>query len=446
MDKNGKLQRYDRKDYTELVDFPVEIVGRDGVVRRYPFEDSVRLYQRRITFAPIRYRDQELVGAEADHCRSRIEQLRRSYFVQFGWGTPEGQQDGEALFGELAGELAAFIRRVLRCDQRPEVRFERLDGEGALSTWRMSTPRRDQMVLYVYGFTPGDDEARGRFFSLLKQLERTGRTGDDGERLLAFHHMVDCGIVLTGNGAALPALDPGDDGQMVDLAPTPWDDALEAIRQGEYEDGLRRCQSIVKDQPWHHRAYVAGSLAAAYLGDVHVAEELGLLGLCFFKDDPALLRNVGVARLRDGRGAQAMAPLRRAVEIAPDDGAARASLIAALQRQVRYSEMRAVLAARRTSPPDDRRVADELDRLDTWLGRQRALRWLGWTLGLGGLLGVAAAGLGAVAVGGAGGLVLLVLRLAERRVVDSMLARLRHEEVTSGLRRLSRRSSAVRVT
>ena len=28
MDKNWKLQRYDRKDYSELVEFPVEIVGR----------------------------------------------------------------------------------------------------------------------------------------------------------------------------------------------------------------------------------------------------------------------------------------------------------------------------------------------------------------------------------------------------------------------------------
>ena len=91
MDKNGKLQRYDRKDYTELVDFPVEIVGRDGVVRRYTFEDSIRLYQRRITFAPIRFQDRDLARAEVNHCRSRIDQLRRSFFHRFGWGTPEGQ-------------------------------------------------------------------------------------------------------------------------------------------------------------------------------------------------------------------------------------------------------------------------------------------------------------------------------------------------------------------
>ena len=67
MDKDWKLQRYGRKDYTDVVEFPVEIVGRDGVVRRYSFEDSVRLYQRRITFAPLRYRDTDLVDAEVGH-------------------------------------------------------------------------------------------------------------------------------------------------------------------------------------------------------------------------------------------------------------------------------------------------------------------------------------------------------------------------------------------
>ena len=52
MEKARKLRRYNRKDYAQLVDFPVEIVGRDGKVRRYSFEESVRLYQRRIASAP----------------------------------------------------------------------------------------------------------------------------------------------------------------------------------------------------------------------------------------------------------------------------------------------------------------------------------------------------------------------------------------------------------
>ena len=75
IDKSWKLQRYDRKDYTELVEFPVEIVGRDGVIRRYSFEDAIRLYQRRISFASVRYRDPDLAvvpGTAKRLYRSRL--------------------------------------------------------------------------------------------------------------------------------------------------------------------------------------------------------------------------------------------------------------------------------------------------------------------------------------------------------------------------------------
>ena len=72
LDKSHKIRRYKRKDYTAVVDFPVEIIGRDGVVRRYSFEESIRLYQRRIASADLRYADTELIQAEKQHCLSRI--------------------------------------------------------------------------------------------------------------------------------------------------------------------------------------------------------------------------------------------------------------------------------------------------------------------------------------------------------------------------------------
>ena len=445
MDKNGKLQRYERKDYAELVDFPVEIVGRDGVVRRYTFEDSVRLYQRRITFAPIRYRDPDLVGAEVVHCRSRIEQLRHSYFVHYGWGTGEGEPPGEELFGILAGEITAFLRRVLACPRRLELGFERASPPSNDSKWRIRSQLRDGLVLYVFEFKPGSDESRGRFFSLLKNLERTGRSDDAGERLLAFHHMVDCGIVLTGHGGPATEAFVAREGT-VELPPTPWDEAVEALRQGELEQGLQRCKQIVAEQPWDRRAYVAGSLTAACLGDVPAAEELALLGLCYFADDRELLRNLAVARLRDGRAAEAVGDLRRVFKEAPDDVSAGVALIAALQRLGQYAELDVVLRTLGRVPPDDRRGAEQVECFARWWKRQRRVRWLGWALGLGGALGIAYTGAGAIAVGGTGGLVLLILRFAERRQVDRMVARVRHDEVSVGLRRISRRSAEALIT
>ena len=37
MTKADKLKLYGQKDYTEVIEFPVELVGKDGVVRRYTY-------------------------------------------------------------------------------------------------------------------------------------------------------------------------------------------------------------------------------------------------------------------------------------------------------------------------------------------------------------------------------------------------------------------------
>ena len=84
LDKSHKIRRYTRKDYPAVVEFPVESIGRDGIVRRYSFEESIRLYQRRIASADLRYSDADLIQAEKQHCLSRIQQLRRSFFAHYG--------------------------------------------------------------------------------------------------------------------------------------------------------------------------------------------------------------------------------------------------------------------------------------------------------------------------------------------------------------------------
>lgn len=448
MDKSGKLQRYDRKDYTELVEFPVEIVGRDGVVRRYTFEDSIRLYQRRITFAPIRYRDADLIRAEVGHCRSRIDQLRRSYYHRYGWGTPPGEPDAEAVFGELAGELAAFICRVLRCPDRPEITFRAVqdDIEG-LSTWYV-TPlgAASGMLLYVHRFDSSEaDQVRERFFAMLKALERTGRSEGDAEQLLAFHHTVDCGFVLTGRGAEFASLaqagDPADNDQAIDLAPTPWDEVMDVIRRGDYESALHRCRKLVGEQPWHRTAYVAGAMLSSFLGENLVSEELALLGTRYYPKDAVLWYYLGVARMNQGRSTEAERSLVEAVRVSPDLVAARVLLVVLLVQERRFREARTVLAARRGVRPDDRRADADLDRLEKWL------RWRGGVLGVGVML-VSAGSVAAMSFGFFG-LVPVVMGtslllgggFAFHRQLDALLAQQRFEEISQGLRRLHRRET-----
>jgi tetratricopeptide (TPR) repeat protein len=465
MDKAGKLQRYVSKDYSEIVDFPVEIIGRDGVVRRYNFEDSIRLYQRRVTFAPLRHRDAELVEAEVLHCRARIEQLRRSYFHRFGWGVGAGEADPLAELGELAGEVAGFLGRLLRAPGRPDVRVARVAPAPSAAEpeiWHV-TPAGQAAgsLLYVYrfaypvaqpvggGHTP-DDPAREHFFARLRALERVGRGRDEVERLVAMHHAADCALLLTAQGDTYERFARLEDEAVDDDAPpTAWDLAVEAIRQGQLDEALRRCVELVADQPWHRDAYVAGAVLANALGRALVAEDLSLVGARYFPDDAVLHYHLGLARRRAGRPGESVAPLERALELAPGFSAARLLLVLNHLAMGQYRE-----ASDRAIAPT-LRLADDDGAADGLRAVRRLLRARGALITFAGAL--IAAGLTALPVGLltpshasawvigpgllaalAGGASIFGIHQAFRWGLARAMARQRLDEVGHALRRVAR--------
>ncbi len=358
IDRSWKLQRYDRKDYSDLVEFPVEIVGRDGVVRRYSFEDSIRLYQRRISFAPVRYRERDLVGAELTHCRARIDQLRRSYFHRFGWAAELGRMGPEVGLGTLAGELAAFLGRVLRSEGRVDVRIDPVNPEpDGAGTWYVTAAgARTGMLLYVYRFdgeapgegppvTPPAAEAiREGFFRQVKDLERIGHPDGDTERLLAFHHTLDCAFVLSGDADAAAVIDAraGEEGDGSDAVPTPWDVVVDAVRRGDPAAALSRCRQVVVDQPWHRQAYRAGALLAISAEDSLLAEEFALLGSKYFPADSVLRYYLAVTWSRQGRLDESEAAVREALALDPRFSPARLFLAQHLVARGRWSEITAL--------------------------------------------------------------------------------------------------------
>lgn len=445
VDKNWKLQRYSKKDYSEVVEFPVEIVGRDGVVRRYPFEDSVRLYQRRITFAPIRYRDGELVDAEVLHCRSRIDQLRRSYFHRFGWGTPEGQPEPIECFGEYAGEVAAFMRRVLQAEGRPDVQVMPLgECDGPASTWYVRPIGLSTgMLLYFFHLDgAGADALRERFFETLKMLERMPDPEADCERLLAFHHTADCGMILTARAGEFEELEAArGEAELVDPGPTPWDEVADLLRRGEQADALSRCQDLVQDQPYHRRAYLTGAVLALALERPLDAEDFGLVGSRYFPDDGLMHHYVGVARRLQGREAEAEAALVRAVGAAPELAPARFQLALVLLAREAWREAGRVLAAR-GARTRERAAEGALDRLEQWLRWRRVMR-VGANTSL-------ALGLAATLLGGPMGLVPVGLGFAMaalgawvfRRQLSLLAERHGVEDLAHGLRRVHRVTAA----
>lgn len=445
MDKDHKLQRYSHKDYSELVDFPVEIVGRDGVIRRYTFEDAIRLYQRRITFAPIRYRDRDLIDAEVHHCKHRIDQLRRSFFYRYGWGTPADQPHPEDVFGGLAGELAAFVRRVLRTEGRPDVRLEPIEqGSGGVSAW-LVVPGQSEvgMLLYVHSFETEDREAaRERFFTTLKALEAERAEGA-GEQLLAFHHTADCGFLLTGQAGQFQSLvgEAPDVGVIRDISPTLWDRLVDQVRLGQYQDALATAHRLVREHPRHRRGYIVGACLASFLGQPVEAEELAVLGSLYFPRDPTLKYWVGLARWRGGRLAEASEALGDAIEANPEDMLSRF-----LQFVVRFEQGRWWDAARLLSGPNPadseagvgRRAIKVLDAL------RRSARLFfvavvsGIVLALSGLLLLPLLELFALIPVGLGALFGLLAILAFRHELERLVSRQRFDDVPSWVRQVVR--------
>lgn len=391
MEKSRKLRRYSRKDYTQLVDFPVEIVGRDGIVRRYSFEESIRLYQRRIASASARYDDVEVVAAEIRHCRRRIDQLRRSYFARYGWATIRGTDGTHLLNSELAGEVAAFLRR---CLDRTSVELGQLDcvfldeGKGYQVYYVHRTePLGDadeRYLLYVYRFEDdGPCPGREAFFSFLKVLQ-DNRGGAEGmEVLVAFHHTADCGLILSGRMGEVRIESPEpDDSSLpsIDLTafespgrPDPLREAMMLLHQGARSAALKRFRAAYEQNHYRRAAYVGAAVVADQLGETDEALTATRMAVHYFPHDPALQFHLAVAALRKHEVELARQAIARSRELGGDSPAHR--LLDALIMLDRGRLHRGATAVARLLREPGRLDPDVL-RAARWVGRQLLARRL----------------------------------------------------------------------
>lgn len=432
MDKDHKLERYRRKDYSELVEFPVEIVGRDGRVRHYDFEESVRLYQRRMSFARIRFDDEELMRAELGHCRARVEQLRRSFFDLHGWEAGGGPDADGA---EVAGEVAGFLLKVLRVRSRLDVAFTRVEDEGPCTTWYVRPPRAGGGLL-LYVFRTDGEQARVAERGWRDLVERVStRGGGDAERLVSTHHTDDLVLVLTGRGADVDRLallvpeDGSDAGE-----PTPWDEIVECTRRGDLAAAFLRCRALVDQQPWHRDAYALGVALAVQLNRLDEAEDLAFVGASTFPDDPLMHHGRGFVAAAQGAWSAAVPHLEAALARDPGLTAARSLLTFA---HLDAWRLWSALAVARL--PDDVRVrADEVAHDDLRKAIVRVVAFGAWSaaaLLIGAMLAMIATPAawipwGACLVLCAGGIVW------SWRAVEAQRARLLDRDPTAALARL----------
>ena len=330
LDKSHKIRRYKRKDYTAVVDFPVEIIGRDGVVRRYSFEESIRLYQRRIASADLRYADTELIQAEKDHCLSRIAQLRRSFFAHNGWPAVETVDQVEGGPEFLAAEVAAFLRRCLSpVDARPErFTFTQLDQAQHYTVYFIQPPSENQeadalvdghFLLYVFRFDAFSvSPARESFFDLVKVLDGVRVVQRAAvESLIAFFHTHDCGLILTGSGSVVEqckhqglAEEDVHSWSPEEANPDGVEMGMRLLSQGQFEDALSCFEQAYMERHFRRVAYLGAAVVADQLGRDDAAETATVMGCRYFPGDPAMVYHRAVNRIRAGQFAEALGELR----------------------------------------------------------------------------------------------------------------------------------------
>lgn len=268
MERSSRLRKYHRKDYTQSVDFPVEIVGRDGRVRRYSYDESVRLYQRRIRSAIARLDDSELVDAEVRHCRLRIEQLRRSFLEQQGGGVGRGQVMGTV----LGAEVYAFLGR--QGIEGLELGSLRLLVTGVGDTLWVGTQSGRAFMVYAFrldGEGPrAAFEAQRRLLNAVPEPENGTQEGDGTERLFVAWESAEIGVLLAGGGAWTGSnVEPATGEGEPEVAEGPAEVvAMRALKEGNIADALRIFEEGMEQAPL--RPSLALAAAAVALLDQQV--------------------------------------------------------------------------------------------------------------------------------------------------------------------------------
>ena len=329
---NHKLKSYDGKDYSEIIEFPVELVDRDGVVRRYSYEESLAVYHRRIQSAPWRYGDENLIRAEIGHCTRRIDQIKRSHKERSRRGRPVASTDPRASIGQGYDVLRRHYRHALRerglaVDGDLQLRLSLLDDSSDCRVYHVGFDTgRSEHLLTIYPFDRASDSDPRAAFMDARDRYRGLVVAPGIERLLLDEETDDAGYLLSG-GSELP------EGLLlaacstVPAAPNPDDEAgadfdwlgpegvavgesqerpafergveaLQADRHGEALDLLRRA---VQENPWHREAYLA-LLAALDVANLHSeAEMYGAMADHYLGADGLVQYRRGVNMVRQGR-------------------------------------------------------------------------------------------------------------------------------------------------
>lgn len=349
-----KLRAYAQKDYSEFIDFPVELVGKDGVIRRYTYEESLLVYQKRIESAHQRYRDPDLAEAEIDHCYKRIEQLKRSWRQLSASRAAQGESSYRrpSTEGEAAEACKRFVRswyvkalagRIPPSDEPVNVYLTLLERQGALRVFYVSLAGSPEgHLLYVFTFSPDEtegDKARRQFAQYVKILESNARLGGDGvERLLGKKSNERYGFILTGSSEEMPrpVADPNAAPSQLskerldalienepDNAEAHYAIGIAYTNENDFENALQHLTVAVTLQPFHLGAHLALAALCDQTESYEHAEPYCLMARSYFPGNPRVHFNLGLVYMRQERYEEALPSFERCLELEPENAQAR---------------------------------------------------------------------------------------------------------------------------
>lgn len=425
--RNEKLKSYDTKDYSEVIDFPVELVDRDGVVRRYSYEESLAVYHRRIQSSPWRYADEDLIRAEVGHCSARIDQIKRSYAHRAKTGSASTTVNPRASLGSGYDLIRQFYRLALRerslvVDGELPIRLSLLDDQPACRTYHVGfAGGRSEHLLYVYPFDRLGDGDPKEGFVVARDRFRGQAPVAGVEGLLLAEETSDAGFLLTGSSEMpaglrdlarelrpqLPSVESGEEPEassvvdwVFEESAKPWwaqntdsdDDESQrsdfdlgvfAIREERHEEALEHFRLAVERNPWHREAYLALLAVLDGAGLHDEAEMYGAMASHHLQDDGLVRYRQGINLVRQGRLKEAVSSFDQAGEM--DGSLYQPSYFAAHVLVARGRDLDGAIARMQIAA----RAAPEelgLDKLLRGLMRTRRLRlsmrWGGLALSL----------------------------------------------------------------
>ena len=351
-ERQSRLDSFASKNYGEDICFPVELVDRDGVVRRYTYEESLAVYHRRIQSAPWRFRDEHLVKAEVDHCSRRIVQIKESYSRLQSEGRTAPSTNPRAALGPGFDVLMSYYRGLLerrdlklRSDFMPQVQL--LEDRAACRTYHVGFGRGGGgHLFYVYPYGQAEGAGgREEFENAKRGYERTV-AGVDVERMLVAESTPRAGYILTGRDelpaglrdycqveqagttlAEFPSLSLAEskvpergDARLIPSSAAgqrEYEEGLRAVREERLGDAVDSFLASIEANAYHREAYLLLLAVLDSSGRYEEARFYGDLAERNLPGDGLLAYRRGIAAVRQGAFDEALACFDEASELSP---------------------------------------------------------------------------------------------------------------------------------